>query len=277
MRLVPVLATCAVLMVAVTGCTPTPEPYVALGDSYTAGPLIPNQELTPLGCLRSDHNYPSLIAANLHTGFTDMSCSGAEIKHMTESQGVTPGPNDPQFEALNASTKVVTLQIGGNDIGFSSIVKNCINLNPFATPCVNIYVTSAGDQLEQNIAAAKAPLIAALKTAHVDAPNATIFLLGYPTILPTTGDGCWPTLPILPADVAYLRTVYAGLNSMIASAAKAGGATYIDLGPGTAAHDICSSDPWIAELSLQAAPVHPNAEGMVGIAAIVQPYVKSKL
>jgi hypothetical protein len=39
------------------------QSYVALGDSYTAGPLIPVQETTPLGCLRSDHNYPHLVAA----------------------------------------------------------------------------------------------------------------------------------------------------------------------------------------------------------------------
>jgi hypothetical protein len=35
---------------ASAGCTPTPDTYVALGDSYVAGPLIPNQSLTPLGC-----------------------------------------------------------------------------------------------------------------------------------------------------------------------------------------------------------------------------------
>ncbi|HKA66942.1 MAG TPA: hypothetical protein VKG03_03440, partial [Solirubrobacterales bacterium] len=30
--------------------------YVSLGDSYAAGPFIPNPVL-PLGCLKSDHNY----------------------------------------------------------------------------------------------------------------------------------------------------------------------------------------------------------------------------
>jgi hypothetical protein len=37
------------------GRTP-PESYVALGDSYTAGPIIPVQQNDPFGCLRSDHN-----------------------------------------------------------------------------------------------------------------------------------------------------------------------------------------------------------------------------
>ena len=32
--------------------------YVALGDSYSAGPLIPTTDLAG-GCARSDHNYPT--------------------------------------------------------------------------------------------------------------------------------------------------------------------------------------------------------------------------
>ena len=39
--------------------------WVGLGDSYAAGPLIPNQSLNPLGCLRSDHNFAQLAAAAL--------------------------------------------------------------------------------------------------------------------------------------------------------------------------------------------------------------------
>jgi hypothetical protein len=71
-----------------------PQSYVALGDSYTAGPPIPVQETTPLGCLRSDHNYPYLVAAALGVvEFRDPSCSGAETEDMTQPQGVTPGPN----------------------------------------------------------------------------------------------------------------------------------------------------------------------------------------
>ena len=52
--------------------------YTALGDSYAAGPLIPNQSLNPLGCLRSDHNYAHLTAAAKGLTLTDVSCSGAK-------------------------------------------------------------------------------------------------------------------------------------------------------------------------------------------------------
>ena len=84
-----------------SGCT-VPDSYVALGDSYTAGPLIPNQDPAYPGCLRSDHNYPSLIAPDLGLpAFRDVSCSGAQTKDMTSSQDVDPNPdNPPQFNAL---------------------------------------------------------------------------------------------------------------------------------------------------------------------------------
>ena len=80
MKLVPLAALCACLLGGLTGCQPKSARYVALGDSYTAGPLIPNQTLEPLGCLRSDHNYPSLISANLKEPVKDVSCSGADTK-----------------------------------------------------------------------------------------------------------------------------------------------------------------------------------------------------
>ena len=86
-----------------------PQSYVALGDSYTAGPIIPVQQTDPLGCLRSDHNYPHLVAAALGvSNFRDPSCSGAETEDMTMPQGVSPGPNPPQFDSLAADTQLVT-------------------------------------------------------------------------------------------------------------------------------------------------------------------------
>src|ERR1051326_4231915 len=69
-----------------------PGLYVALGDSYTAGPFIPVQQDDPVGCLRSDHNYPHLVAAILGFRLRDVSCSGATTQDMTSPQDVTPVP-----------------------------------------------------------------------------------------------------------------------------------------------------------------------------------------
>ena len=115
---------------------PAGADYVALGDSYTAGPLIPLQ-IPPYGCLKSNNNYAHLAATRLgQPAFRDPSCSGAKTDHMESAQGVSPGPNPPQLHALDADTQVVTLGIGGNDIGFSGIAENCMSAtSPSGTFC----------------------------------------------------------------------------------------------------------------------------------------------
>jgi hypothetical protein len=112
------LAAAFLLLAAPASAAPR---YVALGDSYAAGPVIPVQ-LPPFGCLKSSNNYGHLVQLQLRFAeFRDPTCSGAETDDMTAPQGVTPGPNPPQFNSLTEGTTAVTLTIGGNDIGFSSI------------------------------------------------------------------------------------------------------------------------------------------------------------
>ena len=119
------LAVVLTLGLFAAACFPTspsspPDTYVALGDSYTAGPIIPLQ-IPPYGCLKSDHNYPHLAAPSTALPkFVDISCSGATTDEMTNPQDVFPdGPNPTQLSALDFMTGVVSLTIGGNDIGFT--------------------------------------------------------------------------------------------------------------------------------------------------------------
>ena len=89
--------------------------YVALGDSYTAGPGVPDRTGTPAGCDRSDRNYPSLVARELGIGsadFRDMSCSGATIADLSAAQSTDDGDNPAQLSALSGTTRLVTLGIG---------------------------------------------------------------------------------------------------------------------------------------------------------------------
>jgi lysophospholipase L1-like esterase len=90
--------------------------YVALGDSYTAAPLVPTTDLAD-GCLRSDHNYPTLLAKRLHVRhFTDVSCSGATTGDLTHRQHTYRQASvPPQLRAVHRDTDLVTVGIGGND------------------------------------------------------------------------------------------------------------------------------------------------------------------
>jgi lysophospholipase L1-like esterase len=244
--------------------------YVSLGDSYTAGPLIPNP-IPPYGCLKSDHNYPHLTAPRIGLPLRDISCSGAKTDDMTNPQEVElDGPNPPQLEALDAATSLVSLTIGGNDIGFSEIVQSCVTVNPFSSPCRSKYNSGGQDVIAERIAATAPKLAATLQGIHARAPAAQVYLLNYAAILPETGFGCWPQMPLGFADVPYLRAKQKQLNAMLAEQAPANGATLVDWYGASIGHDACKSPlvRWVEPLVPvnPAAPIHPNARGMRGAA-----------
>ena len=247
--------------------------YVALGDSYAAGPLIPNPVL-PLGCLKSDHNYAHLTAPSLGLTLRDASCSGATTVDMTNPQNVEPdGPNPPQFNSLDASTTVVSLTIGGNDIGFSEVAQGCITLNPFSTPCKDKYDSGGKDQLAERIEATAPKVAAVLQGIHSRSPSAKIYVVNYPAIFPETGFGCWPQMPIGFGDVPYLRSTEQHLDAMLATQAAANGATLVNWYNASIGHDACksSSTRWVEPLvpGELAAPIHPNKAGMQGAANVL--------
>ncbi len=246
--------------------------YAALGDSYAAGPLIPNQ-LSPVGCLKSDHNYGHLAAPGIGLEFHELTCSGATTNDMTAEQSVEFGSNPPQFNALDNETKVVSLTIGGNDIGFSEVAESCITLNPFATPCKDKYDPGGKDQLAERIANTAPKLAAVLQGIHSRSPKARIFVTNYPAIFPPTGSGCWPQLPIGFGDVPYLRSTQLGLNQMIAQQAAANGATLVDWYSASIGHDACKSQSsrWVEPLipGELTAPLHPTKAGMQGVANLL--------
>lgn len=265
-----------------TGCEPGTN-YISLGDSYTSGPLITDQNGEPLGCLRSNRNWPALTKPKIRvTGFRDMSCSGAQTNDMWSPQGVDPGgPNPAQLSVVDGAAKVVTLQIGGNDIGFSDIIKTCALQNPFGSGCTADYVHDGRDELSEKINATAPKIDAVVAEIKRKAPQAKVFLVGYPTLVPQSGNGCYPLVPVLPQDVPYLRAKTVQLNGMIAARAAAAGVEYIDLYGPSAGHDFCAStsNKWVEGIipTSVAAPVHPNAKGMENFATIVSAAINAKV
>lgn len=269
MRLATIVAVAVLALVtAFAAASARAANYVSLGDSYAAGPLIPNQSLSPLGCLRSSNNYSHLAAPSIGLTLKDPSCSGAKTNHMTEQQNVEPGPNPPQFNSLDASTTVVSITIGGNDIGFSEVAQSCITINPFATPCKDKYAPGGKDQLAERIAATAPKVDAVLDGIRARSPLAKIYVVNYPAIFPETGFGCWPQMPIGFGDVPYLRQTEKNLNAMLATQAAANGATLVDWYKASIGHDACKSTStrWVEPLipGTLAAPIHPNKAGMQG-------------
>jgi hypothetical protein len=126
-----IAAAAALLVIMAAKAGAVTGPYVSLGDSYTAAPLVPNPTGNPIGCGRSTNNYPSDVARALTLSpFTDASCSSATTADMTRSQSVPfGGTNPPQFNALAPGDSLVTLGIGGNDAGLISVAEECASLD----------------------------------------------------------------------------------------------------------------------------------------------------
>lgn len=252
--------------------------YVAMGDSFTAGPVIPVQ-VEPLGCMKSNRNYPNLVWASLRgIAFRDISCSGAKTDDLYAPQSITGGTNPAQLSKLTNRTTVVTLGIGGNDIGFSEIIEKCSSADPTATPCQDHYVVDGVDEIGRRIRATAPKISAAIAAIERRAPNARVFLVGYPQILPDTGPGCWPSLPITEGDVPYLRSKAKQLNSMLRKQTENAGIGYVDTYAPSRGRSACALPTvrWVEPLLLPiaAAPVHPNALGMAGMARVVAAAVR---
>jgi hypothetical protein len=249
---------------------------VALGDSYAAGALLPFQSLaTPAGCLRSAKAYPVLVAAALNAPLRDVACASAGVQNMTKPQRTYLGTNPAQFTALAPDDSVVLLTLGGDDIGFLNVLRECAKLSftkPWGSPCKAHYTQGGTDQLAASVSA-EAPRIAATLTAiHARAPQARIVLVGYPDLFPQSG-GCWPAVPITSGDVGYLRGIELTANAMLAADARQAGAIFVDTYQPTVGHDFCQDEPardveGLIPGSL-ALPFHPNSRGQAAIATAV--------
>jgi hypothetical protein len=272
------LALAALALAAMPSLATASTSYVSLGDSYTAGPLILPPALgAPLECLQSARDYPHLSASALGLSLTDVSCSGATTANLTTTAQFADQP--PQENALSASTGVVSVGIGGNDNGLFGETLVACGLEdlvfPFGTPCKDTYGNKLAEEIE-----ADGPVVGgALQEIHERSPSAKVFVVGYPDILPQSGN-CWPTVPLTTGDVAYLNGVEKDLNAMLSREAAANGATYVDTYTPSIGHDACKHLPtrWVEPVlpESDAFSVHPNEYGMEHDASEVEAAMRAE-
>ena len=244
-------------------------PYVALGDSYTAAPFVLPQAGEPIGCSRSSANYPSFVARAFGiAAFRDVSCSSATTEHMTGPQSVPLGVNAPQLHALGDSTELVTIGIGGNDVGLVGAAVTCAELGvpaPTGTACRSHFNSGGEDRIVARIAATAPKIAAVIAGIRERSPRARIAVVGYPDVLPRTGNGCYPLVPLSPDDVRYFDGLIVQTNEMLAATSAANGAEYVDTYLDSVGHDVCALPPvrWFEGIvpTAPACPLHPNALG----------------
>lgn len=247
------------------------SPYVALGDSYSSAAGVNPPVLTaPPACSRSQLNYAEDIAARTQPDtFTDVTCSGATTADFFSSQ--TAGA-PPQLDAVNETTRLVTMTIGGNDEAvFVDSFFGCVSVDAghlYGNPCQQKYGSTFTDLITTQT---YPHLVNALSAVRAKAPHATIVILGYPQILPPVGDPlCYPAMPISMGDVPWLVNQQLVLNDAVRRAAAATGARYVDTFTPSAGHDACApvGTRWMEPLvaPVNAYPVHPNALGEAAMA-----------
>ncbi|GAA2953729.1 SGNH/GDSL hydrolase family protein [Microbacterium schleiferi] len=320
--------------------------YVSLGDSYQAGyGLNPFSNTSPFagdpnGCYQADGNYPHILAAYFGLTINDQTCSGAITANIGYGSA-TVSPTDPnvilptlpdvstlqvtlsgmtapqlQSAGLSADTDVVTVGIGGNDLGFSSIATACMRLTVDSDPLYLADKVGAFDNCKDyfddpvnypsaylfgRITDSVAPRLATtFAEIRAVAPNAQVFVVGYPQVAPNNAtDACFTdpltanSVPYNGVDLQFLHDIEQQLDDTIEAAATAANFTFIPTWDQTAGNTLCTPDPWIngitlylnsgstcdpdylpadgnTDICVKIGALHPDEGGVLEIANIVQ-------
>jgi lysophospholipase L1-like esterase len=236
-----------------------PVVYDALGDSYASGYGVDPGSYTGGQCDRSDAAYALRVDGREKLALDDfVACAGA-----TTTSLVSGG----QLNALDDDTDLVTLQIGGNDIGWGSAVGAClIGGDPQCAGAIGLTLGKVTGLLPALLDSVYAQVAA-------KAPHAHVLVIGYPRLFsPEYG----AYLGASPEEQQALNDGADVLNGVIAAAAARHGFQFVDVTKRFIDHGVNAPDPWILGLGTPG-PFHPNAEGYDAYAAAVTAAVRPSL
>lgn len=268
---------------------------VAMGDSYSSGEGLFEYDIASEGCHRSPKAYAYYVAKRQKLGVpVFVACSGAQTRDFYDANPNHIG-EAPQLSSLTKETKIVTLTIGGNDAGFGRVLTECAN-HPknagFGCSTRSSLVNATNSHLAA-LAGTKSgvaedsrkivPLKTVYKSIRKAAPNAKIFVAGYPRLfgskksLYKKASGapskslCVMTVPVTIdyADAQWINGRADALNKVISTAVKASGDNIFYVPPALfGGHGQCDSqEEWINTIVLDSAfkpqpeSMHPNAPG----------------
>ncbi|NUQ89011.1 MAG: SGNH/GDSL hydrolase family protein [Glycomyces artemisiae] len=239
---VTVAAALAALLIAPAAAAQAQQTeYVALGDSYSSGSGA--GPYTDTACQRSNKAHPALLAADLGAEFTFVACGGATTDDVLANQ----------VQALDSGTDLVTIGIGGNDIGWTDAVIACITPFKNCTPAIEESERQATQELP-------AKLDAVYSEIESRAPDAEVLVTGYPRLF-AARNTCDALGSISIAEQARMNQGADLLSGVIQAAAEDHGFTYVDVRDEFTGHEICSRTPWLHGFTILDVPYHPNAAG----------------
>ena len=222
--------------------------YVALGDSYASGVGSGSYTAASGSCDRSTLA-ASQLWANAHhpNSYVSVACSGAK----------TTDVNANQISALSASTTLVSITIGGNDVNFAGTMEDCVLYSD--TTCVNEV------NADENTARTSLPgwLDTTYNLIHSHAPNAKVIVLDYPRFY----HDLWYCIGLSSTDRNKINEGADVLDGVIQSAASRHGFYFADVRSAFAnGHEICDSNSWLhsVDWSNITQSYHPTAAGQSG-------------
>jgi len=222
--------------------------YVALGDSYASGVGSGSYTSESGSCLRSTLAYPQLWTnGHAPSSFKFVACSGAK----------TTDVNANQLSALSSSTTLVSITIGGNDVGFSTVMEDCV-----------IYGTStcvSDVNAAENTARNQLPgwLDTTYNGIRSHAPNARVVVVDYPRFY----HDLWYCVGLSSTSRNKINEGADVLDGVIQAAATRHGFLFADVRPAFAnGHEICDSNSWLhsVDWSNITQSYHPTASGQSG-------------
>ena len=243
-RVIGVAAVC--VGVLVPAAVASASQYVGLGDSYSSGVGTRVFYESSGSCKRGPEAYPPKVASQKGYTLSFQACSGAK----------TTDVNANQLGTLSSSTALVTITIGGNDVGFSEVIIECA-----------AYYFWCGEAIEEANWKIANELPGKLDTTYNDirsrATTAHVIVLGYPHLFTKEGKTC--NFNALTSDhEKQLNHTADLLDGVISGRASAHGFTYVDPRNAFLPHEVCSSSEW---LNGQSNPLeesyHPNVKGHV--------------
>ena len=237
-----VMTLCAVVALAAPASA-LADNYVALGDSYSSG-VGTNSYTLSSSCLRGVYAYPYLVSQQRpNTSLNFVACSGATTTSLMASQ----------IQAVNSSTNVVTVTIGGNDIGFASLLTQC------TLGTCNTALANTNAALPGSLNSKLDTVYTAIKNQA--APGAKVVVLGYPRVF--SSSGCLGTTGISSSERTAGNALADKLDQTIAARAAAYGFTYKSAIASWTGHAVCSSSAWLNGLNIfkTTESYHPNRNG----------------
>lgn len=224
--------------------------YVALGDSYSSGVGAGSYTSSSGSCDRSTNAYSQLWAnANHPASYTSVACSGATTLDVVNSQ----------VSALSSSTTLVSITIGGNDVGFSSVMQTCVlDSDSACLAAINGAESQARSILPGRLATAYSAI-----RSH--APNAHVIVLDYPELYDLSNS--WFCIGLSTTDRTALNQAADLLDSTIQTAVGSAGFTFADVKGRFHGHELCDLfNEWLHGVNITdvTESYHPTAGGQSG-------------